>query len=476
MIPGKWRLAFLLAASYFFYMSWKPEYLILILIATVSAYYLGQKIAAQRHPGRRKALLAVSLCVNLGMLFGFKYFNFFSAQTDVLFRRCGMSWDIPVLNVLLPVGISFFTFQAVGYVIDVYRGDVEPERRPGIFALFISFFPQLVAGPIERSRNLLPQFLRKTGPDPARFTDGLRLMLWGYFKKIAVADNLSPFVDKIYAAPQDFTGLQLIVATYFFTLQIYCDFSGYTDIARGAARIMGYDLMPNFRMPYFAASMEDFWKRWHISLSTWFRDYVYIPLGGNRRGDRRRFLNLAAVFLLSGLWHGANWTFVAWGALHCAYIMCSLWARAAVRRFHGLALPRIPAGPGRLVKIFITFHLTAFAWIFFRAGSMSDALYIVTHLGSNLGGSADILLRYGPVALIKSVFSFGAGVETINALAAILSAGILIAVEAAMAKFHAKNLLDNAPGYARWAAYYAVVFWIIVFGSFGDKSFIYFQF
>lgn len=277
-IPNKWRNLFLLLASYYFYMSWKPEYIILLLISTTATYLLAIRMAAAPSPSSRKTRLVLILLVNIGMLFGFKYVSFFSRETLLLFRNFNVFLDVPALKILLPIGISFYTLQAAGYAIDIYKGKREPEKNPTNFALFPAYFPQVLSSPIGRSTQLLPQFFKKVDPGPAHISDGLRLMLWGFFKKLVICDKLSLFVDKVYTAPSQFNAIQLLIAAYFYSIQIYCDFSGYTDIARGAARVMGYELMLNFRSPYLAQTVGEFWRHWHISLSSWFRDYLYIPL------------------------------------------------------------------------------------------------------------------------------------------------------------------------------------------------------
>lgn len=318
LIPGnKWRNLFLLLASYYFYMSWNPTYAVLIFTSTLVTWGCG--LLVERNAGnyrRQKVFLVVNLLINLGILFVFKYYNFINESIFHLFSLWGIRWEVPNLGVLLPVGISFYTFQAIGYSIDVYRGDLKAERNLFVYALFVSFFPQLVAGPIERAKNLLPQFRQKHHFDEANVIRGMKLMLWGYFMKLCVADRLALYVDAVYNNIPQHNGTSLLIASVFFAFQIYCDFGGYSLIAIGAARVMGFSLMENFRRPYFAQSIKEFWGRWHISLSTWFKDYVYIPLGGNRVGRFRHALNLFVTFLVSGIWHGANWTFVLWGGFH----------------------------------------------------------------------------------------------------------------------------------------------------------------
>ncbi|MCA9886173.1 MAG: MBOAT family protein, partial [Anaerolineae bacterium] len=303
-LPQQQRWILLLVASYFFYAYWEVTYLILIVFSTFVDYFVARLIGAtpQDNQVRRRALITISLLINLGTLFVFKYFNFFADSLNDLLIQLGLNTNLATLEILLPVGISFYTFQSMSYTIDVYRGHIQPEKHFGVFATYIAFFPQLVAGPIERAGNMLPQFFEDHRFDYARIVSGLRLMLWGAFKKVVIADRIAEYVNTIYGRPEDYTGTVLILGTLLFAFQIYCDFSGYSDIAIGTARIFGFDLMTNFRQPYLSRSFREFWRRWHISLSTWFRDYVYIPLGGNRVPFSRNILNLLIVFVVSGLW------------------------------------------------------------------------------------------------------------------------------------------------------------------------------
>jgi len=294
-------------------MSWNPKYIVLIFMTTVVSYITAIFIEKSESINVKRIYLIIALFVCFGILFIFKYFNFVLNSVTGIFQCLRIPLHPVTLNLLLPVGISFYTFQTLSYVIDVYKGHVKAEHHFGHYATFISFFPQLVAGPIERTENLLPQIKREHIFEYEKATYGLKLMAWGYFKKLAVADVLAGYVDVIYNSPKEFTGFAFLIATFFFTIQIYCDFSGYSDIAVGTAKLLGIDLMANFKSPYFSSSIKEFWSRWHVSLSTWFRDYVYIPLGGNRKGLLRRNFNVLITFLVSGLWHGANWTFILWG-------------------------------------------------------------------------------------------------------------------------------------------------------------------
>jgi len=323
-LPGKFRWILLLIASYYFYMCWNYNYIILILISTFIDYFAGLGMGKTKVQLKKNLLLILSLTANLGLLFFFKYLNFFSVNLNAFFDQINIFYNVPQYDYLLPVGISFYTFQTLSYTIDVYSGKKEPEKHFGIFALYVSFFPQLVAGPIERSTRLLPQFYKHYKIDYVRIRDGVLLMVWGFFKKVVIADRLSEYVNTVYNNADNYGGFHDIIATFFFGTQIYCDFSGYSDIAIGSAMVLGYDLMLNFRRPYLSRSIKEFWSRWHISLSTWFRDYLYIPLGGNRVVKWRWYYNLFITFLISGLWHGANWTFVVWGALHGFYLLAAI--------------------------------------------------------------------------------------------------------------------------------------------------------
>lgn len=315
-LPHKFRWVLLLISSYYFYMSWNPRYVVLILFTTAVSYAAALLLEKYRNRASRNVILAGTLISCLGVLFFFKYFNFASESVAAVARYFSFSMQPITLKLLLPVGISFYTFQTLSYVIDVYRGEVKAERNFGIYAAFISFFPQLVAGPIERTANLLPQIKSEKKFDYDLAMHGARQMLWGFFKKVAVADVAATYVNTAYDTLHSCTGFDLCAAILFFSMQIYCDFSGYSDIAIGTARLFGINLMTNFKSPYFSTSIKEFWSRWHISLSTWFRDYVYIPLGGSRCSKLRNSFNLLVTFLASGLWHGANWTFVVWGGIH----------------------------------------------------------------------------------------------------------------------------------------------------------------
>ena len=379
LLPHRFRWTLLLAASLWFYMAWRADYVILIIASITLDYVCSNGMGRTENPGARNAYLMVSICGNLGLLFAFKYSNFFNSSLRVLFHYCDLPYEIPRMDVVLPVGISFYTFQTMSYTIDVYRRKIQPERHLGYFALFVSFFPQLVAGPIERASNLLPQLKQRQSLDFARINEGLRQALWGFFKKVVVADRLAAYVDAVYNNVPDHTGLQFVLATYFFAFQIYCDFSGYSDIAIGCAKILGIRLSKNFAHPYFARSTVEFWRRWHISLSSWLRDYLYIALGGNRSGVGRTYFNISITMLLGGLWHGANWTFLLWGALQGFLLIVSRLKQPHVGALHQRL--GLPAWIRELLQVGFTFHLSCLSWVLFRANSVSDALHILRHPG-----------------------------------------------------------------------------------------------
>ncbi|MFW5856836.1 MAG: MBOAT family O-acyltransferase [Planctomycetota bacterium] len=459
-----WRRWLLLGASYVFYMCWNPVYILLILASTGVDYYCGLRLGSADGDASRRRWLVLSLACNLGLLFVFKYFNFFAAWS--LWATTGSWPEERLLDILLPVGISFYTFQTLSYTIDVYQGRREPERRLSAFALYVSFFPQLVAGPIERSTRLLPQFDKPIAFSASRAADGLRLMLWGYFKKMVLADNLALLVDPVYADPGAFGGPACAVATVAFAFQIYGDFSGYSDIAIGAAQVLGIDLMENFRRPYFARSIRDFWARWHMSLSTWFRDYLYIPLGGNRVSRSHWYRNVLIVFVVSGLWHGANWTFVVWGFLHGLYsVVAFATADARARWAERTGLVRLP----RLRNAFqvaCTFALVCFAWVFFRADTLTDAGRLLVRLPSGWGRLCSAGGLRALVILDTSVpFLVGFG-----------AVAVLLAVQLVQRRRRMRHWLADRPVWVRWGAAYALLLAILLLGGFDAKQFIYFQF
>ncbi len=386
IVPNKAKSVWLLIASYYFYMSWNATYALLILASTLVTYASGilidkahkaEEASGAENPARKKAILILCLLINLGILFYFKYCNFTIDLVASLLGKIGIEVTAPVFDIILPVGISFYTFQALGYVIDVYRKDIYAEKNFIQYALFVSFFPQLVAGPIERSKNLLKQLAVPHKFDFDRAREGLFLMLWGYFLKIVLADRIAIFVDTVYGDYWKYAGWYIVVATMLFAVQIYCDFAGYSTIAIGAAKVIGIDLMENFNAPYISTNVAEFWRKWHISLTSWFTDYLYIPLGGNRKGKLRKYINKIIVFLVSGLWHGASISFVIWGGLNGLYQIIGE-VLMPVRNWivTKLHLNRDSLGH-KTVSAIVTFILVDFAWIFFRAGTTTKAFEII---------------------------------------------------------------------------------------------------
>lgn len=389
VLAAYWRFGrreqnrFLLVASYIFYGWWDWRFLGLLLLSTAVDYMVGQGLRDQSDVAKRKRLLLLSIAVNLGILGFFKYFGFFSDSLESSLAAIGADWLAPELGIVLPVGISFYTFQSMSYTIDVYRGQLKPVRNFLDFALYVSFFPQLVAGPIERATRLVPQIIKtRARPSGDDVSSAVALIVIGLVKKVVIADTAARVANDVFSRPGEAGAVELVVGVYCFAIQIYGDFSGYSDIARGTSRLLGIELVENFRQPYFATTITDFWRRWHISLSNWLRDYLYIPLGGNRRGSRRTYINLSITMLLGGLWHGAAWTFVVWGGLQGAYLMFE-------RRF---GLDATPVGrPRRFLRALVTFHLTCFAWIFFRADNFGDATEVITGILTLRSGSLPTL-------------------------------------------------------------------------------------
>lgn len=463
-LPHRVRWVLLLGASYLFYMAWNPWYALLILTSTGVDFFAGLRMGAADSRRGRLPWLVLSLLVNLGLLFAFKYFAFAMDSASALFAWLGNPIEVPHLNVLLPVGISFYTFQTLSYTIEVYRGRQEPVRHAGHFGLYVSFFPQLVAGPIERPQRLLPQLVAKHDFDYARVVSGLRQALWGMFKKVVIADRLAVIVDAVYMEPERYPGSILVLATVCFAFQIYCDFSGYSDIAIGTARVMGFELMENFRRPYFARSIAEFWRRWHISLSTWFGDYVYKPLGGSRGTTRAWVIALLATFGLSGLWHGASWTFVIWGMLHVAYYLAGYGIAKALRR-GDTSVNRVSLN---ILGTMATFSAVCFGWIFFRAENLGDAWYIVTHLGDRFG---DFSANGGFGEIVRS-WDISMRAFQLNVL---LIIGLLVA-EAWSGDDGVAARIGRWPMPLRWATYAVLTLAMMNFGITQEIPFVYFQF
>ena len=458
LLPFKWRNPFLLIASYYFYMSWKWEFGFLMLFTSAVNYVAGLKINTSIDRRTQRLWLTLAIVASLGVLVYFKYANFFIAEASALLRILGADIRESYLKVILPVGISFFTFQALSYTIDLYKGKMHVERNFINFTLFVSFFPQLVAGPIERATNLLDQFKKEQHFSSERLLEGSKLIIWGLFKKVVIADRLAAYVEQIYASPEVFGGSTLFLATFFFAFQIYCDFSGYSDIAIGSAHILGFRLMQNFNLPYLAKSVRDFWHRWHISLSTWFADYVYKPLGGNRVSTGRWMFNIMAVYLVSGLWHGANWTFIIWGGIFGVMYILEFLGDKLLKR------ARLDEGfyKSKLIhpfRVAVIFLAVLVSWVFFRADNTGDAWHIITHMFTGW----DRMPYLGSSAF-----------ETVLGLALIL---LLYAIQILQYRGVASIYMGPTvvPRSLRWAGYALLLVMIAMFGV-SSELFIYFQF
>jgi D-alanyl-lipoteichoic acid acyltransferase DltB (MBOAT superfamily) len=466
------RLPLLLLASCYFYMVLVPQYILILFFLILVDYSAGLLI--ERAEGRkRKIILVLSLIANIGVLGVFKYFNFLNANIQGVFNIFGWHYPVSNLSLILPIGLSFHTFQSMSYTIEVYRKHYNAEHHLGKYALYVLFYPQMVAGPIERPGNLLVQFHEVKSFDYQRIADGLKQMVWGLFKKVVIADRLALFVNAVYNDPVNHQGLPLILATYFFSFQIYCDFSGYSDIAIGAAKVMGFRLMDNFNRPYYAKSVGDFWRRWHISLSSWLRDYLFLPISYTavRKFDSLKRIRLRAdvwgysvgilaTMFIGGLWHGANYTFIIWGLLHGFYQVfgnvTSRLRKSFARKVGLNDVPLLQKG----IKIFITFHLVTFAWIFFRAKSVGDAWYIITNMV--------------PVRSFDSIWNLG--FERFDMVVAILALAVMETVHILQNRKSIIQRLRPQPAWARWILYAGAVIIIVMFGEFNSLDFIYFQF
>ncbi|NNC84695.1 MAG: MBOAT family protein [Bacteroidia bacterium] len=445
-------------ASYVFYGWWDWRFLSLIVFSTVVDYSVGLALSNQTNQLKRKYLLWTSILVNLGFLGFFKYYNFFLDNFITAFTFFGQDINSNSLNIILPVGISFYTFQTLSYTIDVYKRRLEPTKDIISFAAFVAFFPQLVAGPIERATNLLPQFYNKRTFNKSKSIDGLRQIMWGLFKKVVIADNCAEYANLIFNNSADYSGSTLVLGALFFTFQIYGDFSGYSDIAIGTARLFGFNLMQNFAFPYFARDIAEFWRRWHISLSTWFRDYLYIPLGGSKGSNQKRIRNTFIIFVVSGFWHGANWTFIIWGALNALYFLPLLLRNKNRKNLNDVASGRVFPSLNEITGILFTFGLTVFAWIFFRAESIHHAsTYILEIFSFSLFSPIEVL----PFGLILIIIAF------------IIVEWFHRSKEYGLQKL---QLNGNAQKIAD-SVLLASVFWaIVIWNSNKEVEFIYFQF
>jgi alginate O-acetyltransferase complex protein AlgI len=447
----------LLVSSYFFYACWDWRFMFLLVFSTILDYYTGIKIYESKSPKKKLTWLWLSVGINLGFLCIFKYYNFFATSFADGLSLLGFQANLSTLQVILPVGISFYTFHGLSYVIDLYKNRIAPERNFVNYSVFVSFFPLLVAGPIERATHLLPQIVRKRDFNYAKAVDGLRQILWGLFKKMVIADNCAAYANKIFNDSSDFSGSALVLGALFFTFQIYCDFSGYSDIALGTARLFGIDLLRNFAFPYFSRDIAEFWRRWHISLSSWFKDYLYIPLGGSKGGMGMRIRNTIIIFLVSGFWHGANWTFIIWGGLNALYIIPSIVFNTNRSNLDIVAKGKYLPTFKDLFAMGITFCLTVFAWIFFRANNVTHAISYISGIFSS------------------SLFSIPSGIGINPAIVFLVCLFFIIEWFGREQQYAIANLGSKWLRPLRWGMYYAIIYAIFNYiGS--DQQFIYFQF
>lgn len=458
LVPHKYRWVLLLVASYYFYMSWNPKYVVLILFTTFVSYMAARLVDKANSQATKKLILITALVLCLGVLFVFKYYNFAIESLASLFSLFAIPMSNVTLKLILPVGISFYTFQTLSYVIDVYRGDIKAEKNFGVYATFVSFFPQLVAGPIEKATNLLPQITSEKEFDYDEAVYGLRQMLWGFFKKILVADTFARYVDKVYSNVYGYKGVDLAFAIVFFTIQIYCDFSGYSDIAIGTAKLLGIKLMTNFKSPYFSTSIKEFWGRWHISLSQWFKNYVYIPLGGNRCSKPRHYINLLVTFLASGLWHGANWTFVVWGGMHGLVQVIEDIFKKPLNILKGNKVTKVLLG-------IVVFAICNVGWVFFRADTFADAFYVLRNC------------TYG-ITKPMEYYHNTIGLNHMQYLGIFITTLMVGIYDFASLKVDVIEWFSKRPLVLRLIVQYALIIWIlwISIDNMGSNAFVYFQF
>lgn len=466
MIPHKARWFWILLSSYYFYMRSNPKYIIILIFITLLSYLSG--IIVEKSVKYKKNIMILSILCNIAVLFVFKYYNFFIKSMERILAVIHIQFHIPYSTFSLPIGISFYIFEAMAYIIDVYRGGLKAEKNLLKYASFIAFFPQLLAGPIERAGHMLVQFEKKHVFDYEKIKSGLLLILWGLFEKLVVADRLSKFTDTVFSQPNNYRGFEMVIASLFFTFQIYCDFSGYSDMAIGAARVLGFELSRNFERPYFSKSIREFWRKWHITLCSWFKDYLYIPLGGNRCSKIKNYINIMIVFVVSGLWHGADISFIVWGALHGVYQV----AEKAIEPFWNKVMVRLKIQTNsymyKLFQVIKTFVLVDFAWIFFKASSFKAAIVFIKNM---FYFNPEVFINGSIYKLGLSYKEFWIGVFGI----------VIVLIENLLQRnSNIESKLMNKHVVIRWSLYVASLIFIIIFGVYGSdynpQQFIYFQF
>lgn len=477
-IPHKSRSWLLLIVSCLFYLSFIPVYIFILFGLIIVDYLAGLYLEKTKSVPLKRAILLFSIISSISTLFVFKYLNFFVGNTFALAKFIDWNYSITALEIIIPIGLSFHIFQSLAYVIEVFKKKQKAERSLKIYALYVMFFPQLLAGPIERPQNVLHQFKIRQKFDYQRVIKGFRLILWGAFQKVVIADRLAFVVNSIYNNPHQYTGFPLILATFFFAFQIFCDFAGYSNIARGTAQVLGINLMINFDRPYSSKSVSEFWRRWHISLSSWFRDYLYIPLGGNQVSRWRWHFNILLVFSISGFWHGANWNFIIWGILHGIYIVIETWAGHIKQILVPKIVLNLPQNISTFLQIFLTFSLVSFAWIFFRANSLDDATYIVTHLFKNLDTQINLVEKFNIDSFILFVNQNDKvfGLNFIDFIVVIIALIVMESVHFAQGRTNINSWISRKPVFIRWLIYYALFIPIIYYSAFKHEQFIYFQF
>jgi len=466
IIPHKTRWIWVLLSSYYFYMKSNPKYIIILIFITALSYLSG--IAIEKSIKYKKNVMILGILCNIAVLFVFKYYNFFIKSMAGILTVIHIKLYVSYLTFSLPIGISFYIFEAMAYIIDVYRGNIKAEKNLLKYASFIAFFPQLLAGPIERAGHMLVQFEERHSFNYEKIKSGLLLMLWGLFQKLVVADRLSKFTDTVFMHPNSYRGFEMVIASLFFTFQIYCDFSGYSDMAIGAARVLGFDLSRNFKRPYFSKSIKEFWRRWHITLCLWFKDYLYIPLGGNRCSKLKNYRNIMIVFIVSGLWHGADVSFIVWGTLHGVYQLIEKWVEPLNNRIINTLKIKVDSSCYKAFQIFRTFVLVDFAWIFFKADSFKNAVIFIKNM-----------FYFNPQIFTDgSIYKLGLSQSEFTI--AVVGIAVVLIGDLLQRNNSVYSMLMNRNTLIRWSAYLISIVFIIIFGMYGGQynpqKFIYFQF